>query len=328
MTLRTLFGRILGNRQPHTLAVEIARSAKTIGGLKQPLQMVPGGPNAPLLGPQPVDGDLETIDGSWIGQLKVDGIRAFYIEGPDGPLIVTREGQPLNCALHCLPGLRRVAEAYGEPMVIDGEYVEEEGFDATLRAFRKGEGQGVFWMFDAVPYAQWVNDRCTAGTALRLARLRDRAPAAESPFVGMLEPWGLNGPEQIGRKVGSIWAQGYEGIVLKDPDAPYRRQRSKDWVRLKETVTHDCPVMDMLRKKDGGFTGLLVKGPTGAIKVTSGFSPRDISHFHTLGMMMLDDAIGADWPVVEVSYIRRAGTTKIGSVRFVRIRADKSVVRP
>jgi len=281
---------------------------------RQKLEFVRGGPNAPELGPMPVDGVLDDIDGNWIGQVKVDGVRAFYIDGR----IVTREGVPLDCALHCLPGLVRVEEAFGQAMVIDGEYVEEEGFDATVAALKKGEGAGVFWMFDAVPFSEWERDRCTEGTAMRLAKLRRASEAAESPFVGLLHPFGLNGTSAIRAKVSELWRAKYEGIVLKDPDAPYRRRREPRWIRIKEEVTLDCPIVDIL-VKDDTFKGLIVRGEEGPIKVTAGFSNIQKKQFYQLALE------GGEGAIVEVKYNRKAGSSRPRHAVFVRSRPDKKV---
>src|SRR3546814_4870697 len=79
--------------------------------------------------------------------VKIDGIRCLHIDGR----LVTLEGQPFNAARHCLADLQALERYYGEPMVFDGEYAEEGGFEETLSTYRKGEGYGTLWLFDAVP---------------------------------------------------------------------------------------------------------------------------------------------------------------------------------
>src|SRR3546814_19879099 len=86
---------------------------------------------------------------------KQNGVRALALQGR----IVTREAVPLDCALHCADAIRHIEREYGEPMVIDAEYVEAGGLGATLSAMRRGEGAAMLLLLDAVPYRDWQGNR-------------------------------------------------------------------------------------------------------------------------------------------------------------------------
>lgn len=281
-------------------------------GTRQPLIMVPGGPEAPELCMRPRDMDPERILCGY-GQLKADGMRALKIVDR----VVSIEGVPLDCALHCLPALLRLEEAFGRPMVFDGEYLEEDGYDATMRAFRRGWGEGVFWIFDAVPLDEWLVDRCRQPIEERHALIAKHLEAATSPFVGFLTPFWLPTEERVRSKARELWALGYEGIVMKRAGSRYRRCRHEDWQRWKRVVTIEGRVLDVLVSTSDSekLKGLIIQGPEGPITVTAGFNAEAAAE-----LMRGRHARG---PIVEVAYNQKAGSTKPRHARFVRIRPEK-----
>lgn len=301
------------------------------------LRMIVGGDTAPHLCMKPVDYDCHNRDVQpflWrekrVTQLKADGIGAKYIGGR----IVTMEGVPLNCALHCVPGLARLEEAIGHEMFIDGEYVAEHGFNATLAEQARGEGTGTFYIYDGFALGSWVAGGSDQRIESRLAFLRDRLKYADSNFVSMLDWWMLDGPETQA-KLAELWALGYEGVVSKAVGSPYVRDRSPYWWRMKRVITQDLAIMDIVAK-DGKLRAIMCKGPEGTtVKIGKGWSEEDgrrlIDMFdHSLApwkaARIIEAAGLADMPLAEVSYQLTAGTTR--SVRgavFHRLRTDKGV---
>lgn len=231
-----------------------------------PPMQIPGARSAQQLAMLCTDGVLPKGPADWLDpktmrperrhvQLKADGIRAIYIDGR----IVTREGAPLDCALHCQPGLQRMIEkCEGIPMVIDGEYVAQDGFAATIQEHKRKKGEGVFWAFDCLPLEHWQRGGSPWPIEDRLAILRDMiVNHNDSLFVGMLDAWFLT-PEETAAKVREIWAAGGEGVVSKTAGSPYVRERSADWLRLTETHIARGPIVDMMTKKDGTLKNIVV----------------------------------------------------------------------
>lgn len=282
----------------------------------QPARMIDGGGLHKELAMLPVDSHALDYANKWIVQLKVDGIRALYIDGS----IVTREGGPLDCALHCQPALKRLEDAFGEPMMFDGEYVEDDGFSATLSAMRQGIGNGVLWLFDAVPMSQWRGAE-NSPARQRLARLREKFMAADSPFVGMLDHWELSAGDAMA-KARELCAEGYEGIVVKDPHAPYRRWRDDAWLRVKQAITYDGPIVDVLA--DGGkLKAIIVRGPEGIgpIKVGAGWTAEQGREIHDAWTFQPE---GDPQLMAEISYMLSTGVKRsVRGARFVRLRWDK-----
>lgn len=234
-------------------------------GDRQPAVILPGAGRFPELCMLPMDAELDDLvelhapKGAQrrIVQLKADGIHALCLDGR----MASREGGPLDCALHCQPALRRLEEAFSQPMMFDGEYVEEDGFNATIAAQRRGEGAGVFWLFDAMPYAQWCAGGTNESTRSRLTTLRRHVMAAASPFVGMLDFWEMDA-YQTRAKALELFREGYEGIVTKDAEAGYVRARSAHWRRIKDRRVADLPVIDVMIK-EARLKVIALRGPDG-----------------------------------------------------------------
>lgn len=270
-----------------------------------PVRVIAGGSAAPELAMLCRDGDHDAIaadDTMGVVQLKGDGLRAIYINGT----IVSREGVPMRCALHCQPALRRIEQAMGCDMVFDCEYIADGGYVATVAEHKRGEGAGVLWIFDALPLADWMKGGTDMGTMNRLMALREAIGAAESPFVGMLNYWLMTGAETVA-KAAELWAHGYEGVVRKRWDAPYVRARSADWLRLKQTLTAELPVIDTLMNKDGGLKAVIVRGPDGVgpIKLGKGWNVADAFRIKAHALSSLRDE-QEGWitsePIARVSY--------------------------
>jgi ATP-dependent DNA ligase len=321
-----LLNRLFGMLMPEATSHRDTPAAAT------PPRLIAGAHTAPQLCMLPVDHDsvagvaaLERAlpPGKRLVQLKADGIRALYVDGR----VVSREGAPLDCALHCQPGLARIEQAVGRPMMIDGEYVAQNGFDATLTEMKRGQGEGVFWAFDMMPLADWQAGSCGLPIEHRLQCLRERVVACDSQFVGMLDWWMMT-PHQTAAKAREIWAAGGEGVVSKQPGSPYLRQRSDFWVRFKEVHTLDSRIVDVIARPDGTLRRLIVKPERGGesstqpIVIGTGWSAAD-------GRRIVDafnagQISGETW--AEISFQLTTGARRtVRGARFHRLRDPKGV---
>lgn len=256
-------------------------------------------------------------------QLKADGIHAIRIDGR----IVSREGAPLDCALHCAPGLDRIEAAAGMgPLVFDGEYVAQDGFNATLGEHKAGKGDGVFWAYDVLPLADWRRGRCDMPVEARLAMLRDLVVGyGDSLFVGMLDFWLLDPIEAL-TKAREIWAAGGEGIVTKRLGSPYVRGRSEDWLRVKETHTVDAQIMDIFPRADGTLHRM-------SLRLERRDSPKPMTIVVGTGWteeegraLVRNHAAGTVGQWAEISFQLSTGERRaIRGARFHRIRASKGI---
>lgn len=306
------------------MAIQIGQlTRRIIDRLTRPMpdtvKLIEGGPNAPHLAQRPKDWSESSISagGGWVADVKLDGIRCLYIDDR----LVTLEGQPLNAARHCLAALRELQHHYGQPMFFDGEYVEEEGYEATLAAYRKGEGQGVLWLFDAVPLAEWINDKATATLAQRRAQLLINHHAVRSPWLGALALFDI--PDELAARMlfAEMRKHHYEGIVLKRRASLYRRARNDDWLRMKPHDTTDMTLIDIEGNDKTGARRLVCRDISGPVILTKGFNDiRRLLWTNRDIMLGNDNAPGV---LVEVGHCGRTAKGKPRHAVFSKLRQDR-----
>jgi ATP-dependent DNA ligase len=192
---------------------------------------------------------------------KKDGWRALRFPGIDGKVrLWTRNGHPIEGAGHILHRLALMEQAAGEPMVFDGEFQVGGTLAATKawceRGWRTGGEAGTFYAFDCLTLAEW-----RAGGADRplherkaqlqaLSRVVDEDPALswewragsrgrdESGCVQVLaDGWAFTAHDAV-EEARRVWAAGGEGVMLKDAESPYRRNRNDAWQKVKAENAH------------------------------------------------------------------------------------------
>jgi ATP-dependent DNA ligase len=295
----------------------LARSERAGRG-PQPVEMIPGMPAAPEPCTLPAaHWTAETHPKHAIAQPKIDGIRALYLQHR----IVTREAQPFNAALHCLPALVRLEERFGQAMVFDGEYQERGGYEATQSAFRRGEGEGIFWLFDAVPYAEWKVDRFTMSLEKRLAITEAIMPADE-PFLAFLPPVDVHLARDVLALVEQAWAAGAEGLVIKSALDPYFRGRSRGWLKLKRDITVDVPVLDVAMRELGVLATARVLVRVEGKSIWIAAMPAHLKQMVVGDEMGVSEAERLTGRIVEITYERTDKGT-LRAARIVRLRPDK-----
>lgn len=250
-------------------------------------------------------------------QLKADGINAMYLEGR---MITGREGTPLECALHCQPGLRRIEDAMGTPTVFFGEYVADDGFNATLGEQKAGTGEGVFWLYDAIPHGAWVTGKeYMVPIEQRLNALRCAfAGTHVGQFVGFLDFWLLT-PAETAAKAAEVWAAGFEGLVSKEAGSGFARRRDDRWLKVKQRFVVKGAVVDTI-ERDGQLRSLIVRGPemssTKTVRLTGGWDLHQADQIKR-GMSLTGNGVN-----VQFSFDLTTGTTRsIRSPKFKGIAA-------
>jgi ATP-dependent DNA ligase len=289
-----------------------------LAGERDVVKLIPGGPAAPELACRPRDYAGELPAGDWQAHVKIDGIRCLYIDDR----LVTLEGQPFNAARHCLEDLRALQRFYGRPMFFDGEYVEEAGFEATLSAYRKGEGTGTIWLFDAVPLDEWLVARCEETWRTRHARLMLNNRSANLPWVGALEAFPVKDAAEVKALADHVQGHGHEGLVLKRGDSLYSRDRSPDWLKVKPIDTTDMRLIDVLGNEKRGATKLICQDRSGPVILTTGFaSARQL--IWTNRELFLGDGENQPGVLVEVKHNGRTLAGKPRHAVFSKLRHDR-----
>ncbi|WP_188053073.1 DNA ligase D [Sphingosinithalassobacter sp. CS137] len=164
----------------------------------------------------------------WLHEVKYDGYRALLSLGAGGPRIFTRSGLDWTDKF---PGIADAAASLRVgSALIDGEIVAfNDGRPdfSTLQDAISAGGKGlVFFAFDLLEADG--EDLTKLPQVQRKERLRPLL--AESDERIQFAEHVIGAGEKL---FGTMCREGYEGIVSKKVDAPYRGSRTKAWLKVK-----------------------------------------------------------------------------------------------
>lgn len=187
------------------------------------------------------------LAGGRLIEVKLDGVRVITIVRPDGRVDqFSRNGKELVNFEHVKQQISAVAASFNEPMVLDGEIMSSSFQDLMRQVHRKSDvsaGDAVLNLFDILPLADFERGTCAAAQSVRSQFLQrwyqshaDRLPnvsVLEQELVDLDSPDGQARFREINQRAID---GGYEGIMLKDPCAPYQCKRTTSWLKLKPYI--------------------------------------------------------------------------------------------
>lgn len=267
-----------------------------------------------------------------IVQPKLDGYRCMA-NTTTGKLF-SRNGKVIEGYEDLEAQVRLLPDGYN----IDGEIMSVDFKGTQTQAFRKSGGKaGVLNAFDV------ISEKGPDDNTDQVSRLRDlyhltvvhddldNTPRTETPLIKMVEALEIYSKDtrDVSKDLEDYYRkclqQGYEGVMLKDPDAPYVQKRSRNWQKLKPVKSLDLKVTGV---EEGGI-GTKYLNSTGKIIVN--FEGCSVG----VGSGLSDEQRLAWWldptlivgKTVEVLY-QEVTTNQLGgkSLRFPRfkcIRTDK-----
>ncbi len=247
-------------RRPPGATLATRRSAKQTGRTRMP----------PFQSPQ-LCTLVDTVpDGTeWIHEVKYDGYRALISTGGGKAKVFTRSGLDWTDKFADIAA----AAANLPPALIDGEIVAfKEGRPdfSTLKDAISSGGAMTFFAFDLLSLDG--EDLTALPNVARKERLRPLI--GDDPRLQFAEHIAGSG-EQLFE---TMCREGYEGVVSKKADAPYRGKRTQAWLKIKCTRRQEFVIVGWTPSdKSRGFRSLLLGVHDGgklryAGKVGTGFS--------------------------------------------------------
>jgi DNA ligase-1 len=233
--------------------------------------------------------------------------------------------------------VRKIGKAdvsYG--MVFDGEVIGNTFQELMRQARRKDNVQAedsVFNIFDIIPINDFRRGYWNAQLSKRIKMLEDIRPIIDSmPNVELLPHIMVDldtaaGRDQLDRYAKDQVNAGFEGIMIKDVDAPYECKRNTFWMKWKPTITVDLEVIGVEEGtgRNQGRLGALVcngvdDGKEITVNVGSGFSDSDRDNYWRDSNLI----IGRTAEILcDVITQNQDGTYSLRFPRFVRFRDDK-----
>ncbi len=281
---------------------------------------------------------------------KLDGVRVLLvcIYTDDGEIHTTcysRNGKVFENFTHIEDQIRsnftkmvrKIGKAdvsYG--MVFDGEVIGNTFQELMRQARRKDNVQAedsVFNIFDIIPINDFRRGYWNAQLSKRIKMLEDIRPIIDSmPNVELLPHIMVDldtaaGRDQLDRYAKDQVNNGFEGIMIKDVDAPYECKRNTFWMKWKPTITVDLEVIGVEEGtgRNQGRLGALVcngvdDGKEITVNVGSGFSDSDRDNYWRDSNLI----IGRTAEILcDVITQNQDGTYSLRFPRFVRFRDDK-----
>jgi DNA ligase-1 len=214
------------------------------------------------------------VSGPKLIEVKLDGVRVITIVYPSGHVDqYSRNGKELVNFPHIKQQFAKHAVFLPEPMVFDGEIMSSSFQDLMRQVHRKTDvesGDAVLNLFDIISLREF---KLGSGTV----KQRDRSNALKiwhdpiqehMPNITVLgnELVDLDTPEGQARFTNinaDAITGGYEGIMIKDPEAVYECKRTVAWLKQKPYIEVSLTVVgteEGTGKNAGRLGALIVEG--------------------------------------------------------------------
>jgi bifunctional non-homologous end joining protein LigD len=218
------------------------------------------------------------FDPAWMYERKFDGERCLAYRDRDGVALMTRNRQRVNSTYPELAAA--LAAQRAADFVIDGEVVAFDGDTTSFSRLqqRLGVRNPPEHLIAAVPVVYYLFDVLRAdGDDARNLPLRERKRVLRA-LLSFGGPLRFTTHRVAGAK--AYWDQacgrGWEGLVVKRADSPYRSGRSRDWLKFKCENSQEFVI--------GGFTD-----PRGS---REGFGALLIGYFDAAGRLVYAGKVG------------------------------------
>ena len=231
--------------------------------------------------------------GKKIVQPKLDGVRCLTVVDHESRTVTqySRNGHEFVNFSHITEYLSKFIDEFGRSYVIDAEVVSTSFQNLMKQARRKEDvdaSDAKLMIFDIIPLVEFKQGRSTLGQRRRLNFLQNWENVfKDSGFIEIL-PWKefdfdvLTDEIEYQDYLKSIVEQGYEGVMIKDTDAPYVCKRDTAWLKSKPFIEVSLTVIgyeEGTGRNEGRLGALICEGvddgKTIGVNCGSGFSDND-----------------------------------------------------
>jgi DNA ligase-1 len=239
------------------------------------------------------------LSGKKLVEVKLDGVRVITVVWPDGRVLqFSRNGKELVNFEHIKEQFSKVTEngSFTEPWVFDGEVMSSSFQDLMKQVHRKDNvaaSDAVLHLFDGMSLKDFEAGYCATKQSDRSQDVfawvdcyRHQLPnvmALNHEVVDLDTPDGQKYFKEINQRAVD---GGYEGIMIKDPNAIYECKRTTSWLKLKPFIEVSLEVVNVEEgtgRNVGRLGALVCEGNDDnrhiRVNVGSGFSDSDRDTF-------------------------------------------------
>lgn len=279
------------------------------------------------------------ITGIKLLEPKLDGVRCLTVVDYESRTVVqyTRNGKVLDNFSHISEGILANIDELGRSYVLDGEVVSNSFQELMKQVHRKDNVQAQdarLMLFDMIPLVEFKAGKSIQGQRRRSNLLRSfKNLFDQMGHIDVIPQKEFNldvFTDEIAFKDYNkeMVEAGFEGIMIKDPEAKYETKRSASWLKQKPFIEVSLTIREVEEGtgRNVGRLGALVcegvdDGKTISVNVGSGFTDSHRSSFW-------DERDSLHGQVVEVRADavtqNQDGTYSLRFPRFIRFRGFKA----
>jgi DNA ligase-1 len=214
------------------------------------------------------------VSGRKLIEVKLDGVRVITIVYPSGHVDqYSRNGKELVNFEHIKRQFAKHAKLLKEAMVFDGEVMSSSFQDLMRQVHRKSDvsaGDAVLNLFDILTLEDFKAGSSTVTQRERSNALKiwhdpiaDHMPNITVLGQELVDLDTLAGQARFDQINADAISGGYEGIMIKDPGAPYECKRSVSWLKQKPYIEVSLTVVGVEEgtgKNQGRLGALICEG--------------------------------------------------------------------
>lgn len=195
---------------------------------------------------------------------KLDGIRAYW----NGKKLLSRSGREFNVP-------KWFTKSF-PPFEIDGELWTKRGDFEHISSITSKKTPHNGWR--EITYNIFEVPNQKGGLKQRLKVLKEFLQANPSRYIKIIKQTTCKDKKHLKKFLKEIEGKGGEGVVLREPNAPYIAKRTSKALKLKSFQDDECQVIGYKKGKGKykeSFGSILCKYRGDVVAIGSGFSQKD-----------------------------------------------------
>lgn len=279
------------------------------------------------------------ITGKKLVEPKMDGVRVLTVVDFESRTVTmfTRNGKELINFPHINKAFEDNMDNWARSYVFDGEVVSNSFQELMTQVHRKSDvkaDDAKLILFDVIPLVEFKQGQSVMGQRRRSAFLRENFSNifAESGCIEIISQREFDldvFTDEIEFKDynKAMVEQGYEGIMIKDPNGKWEGKRSTAWLKQKPFIEVSLEIVDVEEgtgRNQGRLGAVICRGMDDGkeilVNVGSGFTDRDRTEYWEERNSLLGQIVEVRADAITQN---QDGTYSLRFPRFMRFRGFK-----